>query len=31
MHAMTELYIQHSGNGCGLLLVDAKNAFNLVN
>ena len=28
---MTELYTQHSGNGWGLLLVDAKNAFNMVN
>ena len=31
VHAMTELYNQHSGNGWGLLLVDAKNAFSMVN
>ena len=31
VHAMTELYTQHSGNGWELLLVDAKNAFNMVN
>ena len=29
VHAMTVLYTQYSGNGWGLLLVDAKNAFNM--
>ena len=31
VHAMTELYTQHSGNGWRFLLGDAKTAFNMVN
>ena len=31
VHAMMGLYTQHSGNGWGLLLVDSKIAFNMVN
>ena len=31
IHAVNELFDQHCDRGWGLLLVDAKNAFNLVN
>ena len=31
IHAIRELYEEHCGNGWGVLLVDAKNAFNSLN
>ena len=31
IHAMNDLFDQHKGNGWGVLLVDASNAFNVLN